>query len=140
MPEETEEEKRAAQLKKIKEEEEKKAAAEGAPKNKKAKKEEKPPEEEEKKEEQKKEPPQPIKVWLYQTSIHDLLLSLDKMADYDFVLSEMGIMRADLSDEKLKILGKQIEPNNEKQRVQARGIGASLSSLQQQNGVYSDDP
>ena len=106
MPEETEEEKRAAQLKKIKEEEERKAAAEGVTKTKKAKKEEKAPEEEEKKEEQKKEPPQPIKVWLYQTSIHDLLQSIDKMSDYDFVLSDLGIMKSDLTEEKLRIVGK----------------------------------
>lgn len=94
MPEETEEERRAAIRKKLAEEAEKAAAAEGKD-DKKAKKkdekkpkkgEEKPPEEEEKKEEEKKEPPKPVKVWLFQTSIHDLLASLEKMQDYDFMM------------------------------------------------------
>jgi hypothetical protein len=47
---------------------------------------EKEKDEEEKKEEAKKEPPKPILVWLFETSIHDLLASIDKMMDYDFVL------------------------------------------------------
>lgn len=64
--------------------------------------------EEEEKKEEKKEPPKPIKVQLYQTSIHDLLLSLDKMAEYDLVMNELGIMSADLTDEQTK-LGR--EPN-----------------------------
>jgi len=105
MPEESEEEKRAALLKKLKEEEEKKAAAEGTTKKKKTKEVEKPPEEEEKKEEVKKEPPQPIKVWLYQTSVHDLLSSIDKMQDYDFVLGEMNLMKSDITEERLKLQG-----------------------------------
>jgi outer membrane biosynthesis protein TonB len=109
MPEETEEEKRAAALKKLKEEEEKKAVEGGDDKKKKKEdkkkaqeKQEKAPEEEEKKEE-KKEPPKPIKVWIYETSIHDLLLSLDKMSDYDFVLSDLGIMKADIQEEKVRL-------------------------------------
>lgn len=110
MPEESEEEKKAALIKKMKEEEEKKAAAEGGSKKKKAREQEKPPEEEEKKEE--KKPPQPIKVWLYQTSIHDLLISIDKMADYDFVLGDLGLMTSDLTEEKLKVNGKLIEGND----------------------------
>ena len=44
--------------------------------------------EEEQKKEVKKEPPKPILVWLYETSIHDLLVAIDKMMDYDFVLAE----------------------------------------------------
>lgn len=129
MPEESEEEKRAAALKKLKEEEEKKAAAEGDTKKKKAKAHEKPVEEEEKKEEQKKEPPQPIKVWLFQTSIHDLLLSMDKMADYDYVLSDLDIMKADLTEEKLKLAGKggSLTDGNDRQKMQARPLTSSGS-------------
>lgn len=86
MPEATEDEVRALAIKKLKEEEEKKAAAEGgdkkaSKKNKADKKDEEDKDkgEEKKKEEVKKEPPKPIKVWLYQASIHDLLLAIDKM-------------------------------------------------------------
>jgi hypothetical protein len=106
LPEETEEERRAAAIKKMKEEEEKKAALEGVdPAKAKAKKKVEPKaEEEEKKEEpQKKEPPKPIKVWMYLTSIYDLINSLEKMHDYDFVLSELNIMKFDLSWEKDKL-------------------------------------
>ena len=97
----------------MKEEEEKKAAAEGE-KGTKAKRtqKEKPAEvEENKKEETKKEPPKPVKVWLYQTSIHDLLNSIEKMSDYDFVLNELGIMTSDLTEEKLRNQGKNPEGN-----------------------------
>jgi hypothetical protein len=118
MPEETEEEKRAAAIKKMKEEEEKKAAAEGgdkkASKKSKEKKEEEDKGEEKKKEEPKKEPPKPLKVWLYQASIHDLLVALDKMQDYDYVLSEMGIMKADVTDERFRDAHGEYAARNEK--------------------------
>ena len=116
MPEETEEEKRAAALRKIEEEKKAQAALEGdvKPKGRKGKAEQKPAEEEEKKEEVKKEPPKPIKVLLYQTSIHDLINSVDKMSDYDSVLSDLGIMRADLTEERLKLSGKGEKDGNER--------------------------
>lgn len=118
MPEETEEEKRAAQLKKLREEEEKKAALEGESKTKTRKpKETKPADEEEKKEEAKKEPPKPIKVQLYQTSIHDLINSLDKMQDYDFILNDLGIVTADLTEERLKLSGNDLKDGNARQKV-----------------------
>jgi len=108
LPEETEEEKRATALKKMKDEEEKKAALEGVDpskaKNRKKATEGKAAEEEEKKEEPaKKELPKPIRVWLYLTSIYDLINSLEKMHDYDFVLGELGTMTYDLSWEKEKL-------------------------------------
>jgi hypothetical protein len=108
LPEETEEEKRAIALKKMKEEEEKKAALEGVdPAKAKARKpkatEGKGAEEEEKKEDQKKEPPKPLKIWQYLTSIYDLISSLEKMHEYDFVLGELGLMTYDLSYEKEKL-------------------------------------
>ncbi len=145
MPEETEEEKRAAQLKKMKEEEEKRAALEGESKTKtrKAKQENKPAEDhEEKKEEQKKEPPKPIKVTLYQTSIHDLINSMEKMQDYDFVMNELGIMTSDLTEEKVKINSKDQTQGNEKQKVQAKSVQQQNQSQAQTyiiNGIYSDD-
>ncbi len=42
-------------------------------------------------------------VWLFETSIHDLLASIDKMMDYDFVLYDLGIMMSDISEEKAKL-------------------------------------
>ena len=42
-------------------------------------------------------------VTLYETSIHDLLASIDKMMDYDFVLHDLGIMKTDLGEEKAKL-------------------------------------
>jgi hypothetical protein len=40
---------------------------------------------------------------MYLTSIYDLINSLEKMHDYDFVLSELNIMKFDLSWEKDKL-------------------------------------
>ncbi len=40
---------------------------------------------------------------LYETSIHDLLVSLEKMQDYDFVMNDLGIMRSEIADEKSKV-------------------------------------
>lgn len=89
----------------MKEEEEKKALAEGgeATKKKKPKGDGKPEEEEKKEEPQKKEPPKPVRTWLFLTSIFDLINSLEKMHDYDFILNEMGVMTFDLSWEKEKL-------------------------------------
>jgi hypothetical protein len=124
LPEETEEEKRAAHLKKMKEEEEKKAALEGQdPAKAKKKKEGDAPKEEEKKEEpQKKEPPKPIKVWLYLTSIYDLIAGIEKMHEYDFILSEMNMMSYDLTYEKEKIEKSKL--GGDRQKVIARGISS----------------
>ena len=124
----------------MKEEEEKKAAAEGE-KGTKAKRtqKEKPAEvEENKKEETKKEPPKPVKVWLYQTSIHDLLNSIEKMSDYDFVLNELGIMTSDLTEEKLRNQGKNPE-GNQRQKVQAKAVGQTVVSAYEHDGIYSED-
>ena len=41
---------------------------------------------------------------MFETSIHDLLVSLEKMQDYDFVLSDLGYLRADLQEEKAHAL------------------------------------
>ena len=109
LPEETEEEKRAAALKKMKDDEEKKAALEGVDLSKVKKGKPKgdakgaADEEEKKDDTQKKEPPKPIKVWQYLTSIYDLINSLEKMHEFDFVLAELGMMTFDLSFEKEKL-------------------------------------
>ena len=39
---------------------------------------------------------------------------MDKMQDYDFVLSDLGMMTADLTEERLKLKGKQEKDGNEK--------------------------
>ena len=131
LPEETEEERRAAALKKMKEEEEKKAALEGVDPAKTKKKpkasEAKGAEEEEKKEEPaKKEPPKPLKIWQYLTSIYDLINSIEKMHEYDFVLAEMGLMSFDLSWEKDKLAKQKL--GGDKQKVQAKGLTHIVSN------------
>jgi len=130
LPQETEEERRAAAIKKMKEEEEKKAALEGVDPNKAKpkKKDEAKAGEEEKKEEpkEKKEPPKPIKIWQNLTSIYDLINSLEKMNDYDFILSELGLMSADLSWEKEKLAKAKL--GGDKQKVQAKGLSHSQST------------
>lgn len=127
LPQETEEERRAAAIKKMKEEEEKKAALEGVDPNKKkaTKKDTVVKEDEEKKEEpkEKKEPPKPIKIWQYLTSVFDLINSIEKMNDYDFVLNELGLMTTDLSWEKEKLAKQKL--GGEKQKVQAKGLSHS---------------
>lgn len=62
---------------------------------------------------------------MYQTSIHDLLTSIDKMQDYDFVLEEMGVMKSDITEERLKIQGANAKfpEGNDRQRVQAKSLG-----------------
>lgn len=115
----------------MKEEEEKKAALEGVDPSKakarKAKADTKGAEEEEKKEEPvKKEPPKPIKVWLFLTSIYDLINSLERMRDYDFVLAELDLMKSDLSWEKEKLAKSQL--GGDRQKVMARGLSHSQSS------------
>lgn len=143
LPEETEEEKRAAALKKIKEEEEKKAALEGvdpAKAKKKATKADGKGEEEEKKEEpQKKEPPKPLKIWQYLTSIYDLINAIEKMNEYDFILSELGYMTYDLSYEKEKLAKTKL--GGEKQKVQAKSLshGAVEQPHSHLPNHYSDD-
>lgn len=153
LPEETEEERRAAAIKKIKEEEEKKAALEGIDPNK-AKPKKKADatgkagegEEEKKEEPQKKEPPKPIKIWQHLTSIFDLINSLEKMHDYDFVMNELGAMTADLSWEKEKLA--KFKLGGDKQKVLAKGLthnqstkslaeGESHSSLHTHNTHYN---
>lgn len=37
----------------------------------------------------------PIKQWIRETSIHDLLISLDRMAEYDRMLADLGKMSFD---------------------------------------------
>ena len=44
------------------------------------------------------------------------------MADYDFVLNELGIMSSDLTEEKVRNQAKNQE-GNEKQKVQAKSVG-----------------
>jgi hypothetical protein len=50
----------------------------------------------------KKAPPQPIRVKLYETSIYDFHQALNKSQDYDFTLSELGIVKTDLEEEKVR--------------------------------------
>jgi len=106
LPEETEQEKRDKLIAKLKEDEEKKAAEAGedgkAKKGKDAKKKagDKGDQALEPKEEKKKEPPRRVLVWLYEASIHDLLEAVGKMQEYDFVLSDLNLMSADLSEER----------------------------------------
>lgn len=54
-------------------------------------------------------PKQPIKVMLHESSIHDLLLAMDRSAEYDRILSQLGITTFDNwtnEDKVLKKLGK----------------------------------
>lgn len=53
--------------------------------------------------EEKKAPPKPVTVYLYETSIYDLLQSIDKMQDYDFTLKELGIILGNFDEEILKM-------------------------------------
>jgi hypothetical protein len=50
----------------------------------------------------KKAPPRPINVKLYETSIHDMYQALEKMQDYDFTLSALGVVKGSLDEEKMK--------------------------------------
>lgn len=50
----------------------------------------------------KKAPPQPIRVKLYETSIYDFHQALNKSQDYDFTLNELGVVKTDLEEEKVK--------------------------------------
>ena len=75
------------------------------------------------------------------------------MSDYDFVLSDLEIMKADLTEEKLKLSGKggSITDGNERQKLNARPVSAiggrsvNASSMsmgahsQAFNGIYSED-
>ena len=69
---------------------------------------------------------------------------MDKMSDYDYVLSDLGIMGADLTEEKIKQAGKNQVEGNQRQNVQARAIGSAMSHIQSSTnigtGAYSDDP
>ncbi len=58
--------------------------------------------EEEKEEEKKKAPPHPVTVDLYETSIYDLLQSIDKMQDYDFTLLDLNMVSGCIDEELLK--------------------------------------
>jgi len=105
LPEESEAEKREKLIAKMKEEAEKEAAEageDGKAKKGKEKKKAVPKADEahEPKEEKKKEPPKRVLIWLFQASIHDLLESVGKMQDYDFVLADLNMMSADLSEER----------------------------------------
>lgn len=71
------------------------------PKKTKTKKKEKEGDDENKAEEF-KAPPKPVTVLLYETSIYDLLQSIEKMADYDFTLNELGIIFGNFDEELLK--------------------------------------
>lgn len=143
MPEETEEERRAAIRKKMAEEAEKAAQAEGKDDKKAKKKEEKkakkaqdekPAEEDEKKEEEKKEPPKPVKVWLYQTSIYDLLASLEKMKDYDYMMRDLGVLSADLEEEMIK------SGDKEKPQSAVSGGKSDLDRLQAESQMSQRPP
>lgn len=57
---------------------------------------------EENKPEEKKVPPKPVTVYLYETSIYDLLQSIDKMQDFDFTLKELCIVIGNFDEEILK--------------------------------------
>ena len=52
-----------------------------------------------KEQEAKEEPPKPVEVTLFETSIHDFLQAIEKMQDYDYTLSKLGLMKADLEAE-----------------------------------------
>lgn len=54
-------------------------------------------------------PKPPIKLMLHETSIHDLLLALDRSAEYDRILSSLGLINFDNwanEDKVLKKLGR----------------------------------
>jgi hypothetical protein len=58
----------------------------------------------------KKAPPLPIRVKLYETSIHDMYQAIRKMQDYDFTLESLGVVGGNLDEEKLK---EGLKPRNE---------------------------
>lgn len=53
-------------------------------------------------------PKKPIKCMLRETSIHGLLVALDKMAEFDRMLNDLGVIACDflLEDEALKEAGR----------------------------------
>jgi len=55
-------------------------------------------------------PRPPIKKWLRETSIHDFLIALDRMAEYDRMLCDLGLMNEPTwlnEDRALKKLGRE---------------------------------
>ncbi len=69
-------------------------------KNKKRQKREK--KDDDKKEEEKKAPPKPVTVDLYETSIYDLLQSIDKMKEFDFTLLDLNMITGNIDEELIK--------------------------------------
>ena len=57
---------------------------------------------EENKEEEKKAPPKPVTVDLYETSIYDLLQSVEKMQEFDFTLYDLEMLTGNLDEELIK--------------------------------------
>jgi hypothetical protein len=94
----------------------------------------------------KKAPPQPIRVKLYETSIHDMYESYKKMQDYDFTLLELGIVTGNIDEERIRegfrpksdeesdanLSGD--EQNNYKNKPKSASNGGS------EEVRYSDDP
>lgn len=67
------------------------------------KEEEKKEEKKEERKEEKKEKETVLEVYKkWSTSIHDFIEAVEKMADYDYTLHEMGLLAVDLTEEKAK--------------------------------------
>ena len=88
----------------------------------------------------KKAPPQPIRVKLYETSIHDMYEAYKKMQDYDFTLEELGVIATNLDDERVR---EGLKPRNQDES-DGHGSGdekdAEKSASQNGEIKYSDDP
>ena len=78
------------------------AAKQAAQEENKKRKKKKNVDEEKKEDEAREAPPEPITLFLYETSIYDLIQSMEKMQDYDFTLLDLGIVSGDLSEELIK--------------------------------------
>ena len=53
------------------------------------------------------------------------------MSDYDFVLNDLGMMGADLTEERLKLQGKnEVKGKNERQILQAKSLHSQSAMSQ----------
>jgi hypothetical protein len=95
-------------------------------------------------EQKKKAPPQPIRVKLYETSIHDMYESYKKMQDYDFTMLDLGIVTGNIDEERVR---EGLKPKAEEES-DANGSGDDQGHHNDKNGShkdndsikYSDDP
>lgn len=93
-------------------------------------------------------PPRPINVKLYETSIHDMYQSLEKMRDYDFTLESLGVVHGNLDEEKTRE-GVKVRDEEESDLNVSKDDGTHSNYLASRPGTreysrdemaYSDDP